>query len=762
MLIRNKCGNMKEKIAIYLIILIMIISSFTVISIAQEESFDNISLEYFFEEPTINKIQINEIKYDKIELKGCECFGLKDEPRLPKKNVNILLPLDTDLKNIEVSFDEKIKIGTNLLILTNDEYFKFTSINYKSEGLSKNNVNYNNELFEKVGVFNCRGYKILVLNLKPVEYNPESGDLFYYPKLNLKIQTIKINSQNLFLRSKPNDELLVKNLVDNPNYISSYRCSKSKNTELKKSENYDYLILTIEDFKDEFQRLANLHSSKGLDTQVKTLSDFGYNINNIKPEDIRNIIRSEYDKGIEYVLLGGDSDILPEREFYVIVRQSGSISYGEMAVDMYFACLDGTFNFDGDDKWGEENDGVGGGEVDLYSEVNLGRACASNLNEVVNFVDKTISYMTIDTNDPYLKKAAFLGEWLFIQFGTDVWGKDYMEELIDGCDHNNYATIGIPSNIFNFGTLYDKEWKENGWIPPGLGIGGWPKSEAINLINEGYHIINHIGHANTERNMKISNRDTSKINNNKLTFFYSQGCDSGNFNVNSILADDCIAEYFTIKSPYGAFAGIWNAGSGWGSIETTDGSSQRFQRQFWDAIFGESSSNPDMKRIGVANQDSRHDLVHMINVPCMRWCYYELTLFGDPAVSLHVDSINNNAPYKPEKPSGPTSGNTTKNFNFSSKTTEPDNDDLYYMFYWDDGTTSDWLGPYKSGEEVTAQHKWDKKGTYKVRVAARDNYNSQSDWSEPLLITIEGKSRFRFLKIHPILSNILNQFLSFF
>jgi len=59
---------------------------------------------------------------------------------------------------------------------------------------------------------------------------------------------------------------------------------------------------------------------------------------------------------------------------------------------------------------------------------------------------------------------------------------------------------------------------------------------------------------------------------------------------------------------------------------STDGPSQRFDRQFWDAPLGEG-----IFEIGRANQDSKEDNLWDINGGCIRWCYYELNLFGDPA-----------------------------------------------------------------------------------------------------------------------------------
>ncbi len=50
-------------------------------------------------------------------------------------------------------------------------------------------------------------------------------------------------------------------------------------------------------------------------------------------------------------------------------------------------------------------------------------------------------------------------------------------------------------------------------------------------------------------------------------------------------------------------------------------------------------------------------------------------------------------------------------------------------------TTSNWLGPYDSGELTQAKHSWGK-GSYSIKVKAKDSYGAESEWSETLAITM--------------------------
>jgi hypothetical protein len=99
-------------------------------------------------------------------------------------------------------------------------------------------------------------------------------------------------------------------------------------------------------------------------------------------------------------------------------------------------------------------------------------------------------------------------------------------------------------------------------------------------------------------------------------------------------------------------------------------------------------------------------------------------------------SSNNQAPNTPDKPSGQSSGKSGTEYTYTTSTTDPDGDQIYYWFDWGDNSNSGWIGPYNSGEEVSVSHTWDKRGSYEIKVKAKDINGSQSEWSDPLAVTM--------------------------
>ena len=96
----------------------------------------------------------------------------------------------------------------------------------------------------------------------------------------------------------------------------------------------------------------------------------------------------------------------------------------------------------------------------------------------------------------------------------------------------------------------------------------------------------------------------------------------------------------------------------------------------------------------------------------------------------------NTDPDTPSKPSGTTNGNANTDYTYTTSTTDPDGDQVYYKFDWDDGTYSDWEGPYNSGETASATHSWECAGTYYVKVKAKDEHDKESGWSDSLIVSI--------------------------
>ncbi|MCK4774304.1 MAG: hypothetical protein KAT30_05945, partial [Candidatus Krumholzibacteria bacterium] len=179
----------------------------------------------------------------------------------------------------------------------------------------------------------------------------------------------------------------------------------------------DYVIITNDSLMAAYQTLADWKTTKGVPTVIRSTEwvEANYRNGSDLQETIRNFIKDAYAKwGITYVLLGGDTEQVP-------VRLAHSCFYGggrDLPVDLYYACLDGDWNADHDQVFGEFPSGVGGciggddDQVDLYAEVYVGRLPTRSTADVNLLTTKIISYES-PTDPQYANRIMLLAEVLF-------------------------------------------------------------------------------------------------------------------------------------------------------------------------------------------------------------------------------------------------------------------------------------------------------------------------------------------------------------
>lgn len=103
---------------------------------------------------------------------------------------------------------------------------------------------------------------------------------------------------------------------------------------------------------------------------------------------------------------------------------------------------------------------------------------------------------------------------------------------------------------------------------------------------------------------------------------------------------------------------------------------------------------------------------------------------------VKFSSFENQRPNIPSRPSGETNGRTGEEYLYTTSTIDPDGDDVYYLFDWGNGMTSFIQGPYASGEECSSAGIWFEDGNYEIKVKAIDEHGAESDWSDPLIVSM--------------------------
>jgi len=132
------------------------------------------------------------------------------------------------------------------------------------------------------------------------------------------------------------------------------------------------------------------------------------------------------------------------------------------------------------------------------------------------------------------------------------------------------------------------------------------------------------------------------------------------------------------------------------------------------------------------------DLTYIWSI--VAWDNHDLSTVG-PAWHFITSNTTNYPPNKPSKPSGQTNGIIGYEYSYSTSTIDIDGDQLlYYLWDWGDGNDSGWIGPYNSGFMCATKHTWNVKGNYSIKVKAKDIHDFESDWSDPLPLTVPYSS----------------------
>jgi hypothetical protein len=577
-----------------------------------------------FSEPTI----ISEGDYYRIAMTDAWSYGDPGEPMLPLAGVRLLLPPGEVVSEIRVTPGARVVLGDGYVIEPGQMQYPLSHAGPRriAEADYTSGSTYPAALHSEPVSGRYRGYGITNVALSPVEYEAGSGTVSYYASMDIEIITEPdpAGMRGVEKMIVHDDATLarVSRMVDNPGDVIQY-AGIERVAELSRVLDpalaYNYIIVTTNAWDSYLDTYVEWRTQRGQKVGVFTKEWIVLNYAGTDAQmQIRNFIIDAYATWTpDYVLLVGDgepsdSNGIPARGFY-------NTAYGEtdtnIASDLYYSALDGTWNADGDGYYGEA---VVDGE-DYYPEVAIGRVACSGPADITNFITKTQRY----SDTPIVSEcdeALMVGELLWTG-NPDTYGGTYKDEIMNGSNHNGYTTTGFPGTM-NVGTLYDRD-------------ATWSKTTLINLMETGMNIVNHLGHCNVDWFMNMTSADIPSFDNDgtvhSLNFAYSQGCYGGSFDNRTTsfgYGSDCFAENFAGDDD-GAVAVITNTRYGWGDPGGTNGSSQYFDREFFDAIFAEN-----IYPLGYVNNDSKIDVLWAINTGANRWCYYELTLFGDPAMEL--------------------------------------------------------------------------------------------------------------------------------
>jgi hypothetical protein len=568
----------------------------------QAETIEHI---YHFNQPIVS----TQGEYQQIGFQGCLPSGMVGEPTLPWQSVSLMLPQGQEAVSVNVEFFDFVELegsfnlypGQKPRPISSEEEIPFA----KNGSLYRSNEAYPVRNHANVSTQYLNGVAFAFSDFTPVQYVPATGKVSYAQTVKVTIETTTSrddHSRKLWLT--PENEASIQRLAQNPTVLSTY------NKRGREVGGYDMLIITSEEWIPRFGAYMDFYSDKGIRTRIVALEDIYASMEGVDhQEQIRNYIIQEYeDNGISMVSLGGDVSIVPYRSLYCWAQEGDE---DQLPSDMYYACLDGTLNDDGDDRWGEV------GEDDLLPELGIGRLSFNNEAQFETIMHKTFSYL----QNPVLGEftSPILGAE---HLGDGYYGSEDMERLIGENNDFDYTTYGYPEN-YNFKKYY---------ATPTM---NWSGSAFRNVIGTGGQYVHHVGHANTDIVASWSMgtmgdqffAGNDGVNHNYM-LFHSHGCICGDF------SHACILEkMITIETGFVVCTG--NSRYGW-YMPWGDGMAAHIHREMVDAY-----CHDHIASVGMALREGKIATAPWVAIPieegdsengCLRWNIYCLNVLGDAAL----------------------------------------------------------------------------------------------------------------------------------
>lgn len=507
-------------------------------------------------------------------------------PELPVILKTYVVPLEAKLTGVEVSVSNRMAVNGNFMpypvqppipITEKQDEVKFTQ---PDASIYQGTEVYPKIKAQIVADYNEMGYHLVTVQLHPVEYDPVSQKLFVsHLNFVLRYDMVGVDgvqSQKQSVRRANAIKKVIRSMVDNPEDVDVFTSSKVKLVgeavmdvqtrvasasmpiDVIQEQIPDYIIITNNKLKGEFQRLADWKTQKGVPTLVKDVESIGkeYQGSDLA-EKIHTYLQECYHKwgaGL-FVLLGGDTNIIPARCYIY--------SNVEYPSDAYYTDLESDWNANKNHIYKETGDGM-----NMDRLCYLGRASVEDIEEAKTFINKVLMYEKMENvSTEYLMNHLAISAYISKDESKDSLYNDGKESINGYLSHYPQITKWYLFDHYNCTcprhhdkTMYHSGQELN-------------KEHFLSALQDGgdsgldhFHIVYHMDHSHP-RALGASSKDKHEsiyiqdvnnlINGDYPLIMISGGCKPAKF------TEDCIAEHFLTNPLGGAVAFIGNANDGY-------------------------------------------------------------------------------------------------------------------------------------------------------------------------------------------------------
>ena len=570
--------------------------------------------------------------------KGRKYKTLVGSPDIPVLYQTFVLPFDAEVTNIDIEINNVIELDGQILpypqqqnVPTDNSFM--TTFN-EPDSVYYSIGQYPTNAVEIVSCFNEMGYKLVTLCISPIVWNSETRkislrNIAFTINYDIVNGNVKKTMKGSLRRIKLNKSA-IKSKVENPEDVDKFYAGSNQPLNMRAAFNEpipvdviseqipDYIIITNEELKPEFQRLANWKTQKGVPSLIKDVEDIKDSYQGADlAEKIHAFLKECYEKWGDglFVLLGGDVNIVPAR-FYIDDNK-------EFPSDAYYADLNSDWNGNKNHVFKEISDNA---KLDKFCYV--GRAPVEDSLETSIFVDKVLAYeqmKSVDINKQYLLNHLIVSAFI---------GKDnsYLSQGGQRSLNNYFNSIPDITNEWFLFDHYNCTCRNHNLQPIITNGEELNREHFLSALRNGgnsglgyFHIVYHMDHSNprcmgasvVDKGENIYASDVDGLTNGIYQqIVISGGCKPAMFN------HDCIAESFLNNPNGGAVAFIGNANNGY--------SDEHYQyKSFLHLLYNQKYFNIGVLHSNMHNMDGDPDANYISDTERFR-----LHLLGDPEMPV--------------------------------------------------------------------------------------------------------------------------------
>lgn len=569
--------------------------------------------------------------YATVDLKDCVATTAPGKPMLPSKILHFIIDPIKTIDRIEVVEDRVNDIPGTFNVYPSQKLYLVTE---EPEFTPPDEATYaSRNAFPARTVIRTTetvmgGNRIATIAVHPVTYIPIDKRLVLHSRVSFRIvlkerftdesektveatKLLKINESRTE-KSRAFMRDAIKGIVVNPDGVDDQErkideiVAAGFSTKDVFGTFYDYLIITSSAIKNsrELDAFVAQKESVNCDVEVMSVDEiYAAFEGRDNQEKIRTYIKDRQEnRGALFVFLIGDNSIVPVRTIF-------DTSTNEVySTDVYYACLDGTWDPDEDGQYCEADEDA----IDIGPDVFVGRLLATQPSDLEHYMSKVEKYRNNINN--YSNRLLFLGAGS--EHPNSVEGYRLTSDIIESFSE----TLNL--DIYRIHPQSPSEDR----IP-----------EALEQINNGYHFIMHADHGWPEGICIGSPAQILTLNINGLTntekpsILFSCGCTTvpihNEFLVNLLYG--CVGKSW-IAAEGGGIGYIGNSATAYGYYLLCE----LFFKDIFERIAETGGTSSLGAALAAAQYESLAGMLGISTVNSIARGTFQYILLGDPDVTI--------------------------------------------------------------------------------------------------------------------------------